>query len=108
MNTGKGIITKFHSIGDAELSLADTQWLIQNIDKAINSTKQAGQVEPEVSQENCVWEILSKNGDSFYIILADCQKPHTMADSLFATTIYKYCPHCGRKLKSKLSSNFSG
>lgn len=65
-------------------------------------------VEPEVSQENCVWEILSKNGDSFYIILADCQKPHTMADSLFATTIYKYCPHCGRKLKSKLSSNFSG
>jgi len=48
MNTGKEIITKFHSIGDAELSLADTQWLIQNIDKAINSTKQAGQVEPEV------------------------------------------------------------
>lgn|SRR5574343_651455 len=71
-------------------------------------TKNFCPVEPEVSQENCVWEILSKNGDSFYIILADCQKPHTMADSLFATTIYKYCPHCGRKLKSKLSSNFSG
>ena len=37
--TGKEIITKFHSIGDAELSLADTQWLIRNIDEAINKAK---------------------------------------------------------------------
>ena len=49
--TAKEIITKFQNIGDAELSLADTQWLIQNIDKAINEAKNSSQPEPPDPQK---------------------------------------------------------
>lgn len=48
--TGKEIITKFHNIGDAELSLADTQWLIQNIDQAIRE-KESLPVDCQVMQK---------------------------------------------------------
>jgi hypothetical protein len=56
--TAKEIITKFHSIGDAELSLADTQWLIKNIDDAIREAQRQVSVEPEVKVQ--IAEIIDK------------------------------------------------
>lgn len=103
MNTGKEIITKFHSIGDAELSLADTQWLIQNIDKAINSTKQAGQVEPEVMVK--LADILQILDDEEYTVSVHSNDTvdDKISESIANTAIIDF----KKQLKQELLSKFS-
>lgn len=86
-----------------ELSLADTQWLIQNIDKAINSAKQAGQVEPEVMLK--LADILQILDDEEYTVSVHSNDTidDKISESIANTAIIDF----KKQLKQELLSKFS-
>ena len=75
--------------------------IMNGVDKLVGKQNRVGY---EKLKNFCEYEILDKQKD-YLILLIDCQKPNTLAETLFYISVYKYCPYCGKETRRKKLPN---